>query len=326
MGTNFELTWQRGKDFYKKGNYENAIKYLEKSLRDSNHRIDAYNLLFKIYFKIGLFDQARILLNEALNYNEPSIFYNMGLLEEYEGNFNEAYKYFIECLSYKEFHNLALFNIGKIYAELGINNEAFSIYNKLLNTELYIETKLEIIYTLVRCLEYEKAFQLTDSIKYSELHSKLRDDYNDLITLLKFRMNMIENPSSLRPHKDYKSYLLLYSDDNILLEHIKKHSRQDDKYTMGCFFDNLDLSQLLRLTKEKINYLNPIFTNKVDAYRFSFDKSIGFKKDSKTRDIVVITLLGTKQIITMYPVKFSKEFDKEKFNNNEELSLKRKKL
>lgn len=60
-----------------------------------------------------------------------------------------------------------------------------------------------------------------------------------------------------------------------------------------------------------------------DMYRFRLDTPIGYKGDLITSDICVVTMIGTKDIITMYPVSLSDEFDKEGMSTSKELKLKR---
>lgn len=61
-----------------------------------------------------------------------------------------------------------------------------------------------------------------------------------------------------------------------------------------------------------------------DMYRFRLDTPIGFKGDDITSDLCVVTMIGTKDILTMYPVLLSDEFDKEGMSESKELLLKRK--
>lgn len=322
MSTNLELILEKGKTYYHKGNYEKAIIYLNKAYESPKYKLDASTILFQIYFKLGSFDKARSILKENIFLNDPTLTFNLATLEEYENNLTQALKYFTICLDYPKYHNLALLNIAKIYSELGFYKESLEILNTLLNTELYLESKLEIIYLLTRLKEYEKAYNLAIDINPEVLNNIMKKDYKELINILKYRLNDL-NLSELN-HEDYKAYLLMTNDNETLLNHIQKHQKQDERFTKGCFFKDLNLKDLLFQIQEKLESHNPIYVNKTDFYRLSLPKSIGFKGTDKTKDLTVITLLGTKQIITMYPVKFSPEFDSEKHNQDKDLQLIRK--
>lgn len=58
-------------------------------------------------------------------------------------------------------------------------------------------------------------------------------------------------------------------------------------------------------------------------YRFKLDSPTWYKGNIITSDLCVVTMIGTKDIITMYPVSLSDEFDKERFSTSEQLKLKR---
>lgn len=321
MSTNLELILEKGKTYYHKGNYEKATIYLNKACESPKYKLDASTILFQIYFKSGSFDKARSIINETTS-NDPTQSFNLATLEEYENNLTQALKHFTICLEYPEYHNLALLNIAKIYSELGFYKESLETLNTLLNTELYLESKLEIIYLLTRLEEYEKAYNLAKDINPDALNKIMKKDYNELINILKYRLNVLK--LSELNHEDYKAYLLMTSDNETLLNHIQKHQKQNERFTKGCFFKDLNLKDLLFQVQEKLESLNPIYVNKTDFYRLSLPKSIGFKGNDKTKDITIITILGTKQIITMYPVKFSKNFDSEKQNQDKDLQLIRK--
>ena len=58
-------------------------------------------------------------------------------------------------------------------------------------------------------------------------------------------------------------------------------------------------------------------------YRFRLDTPIGYKGDEITNDLCVVTMIGTKDIITMYTVQLSSEFDEEGFAHDKSITLKR---
>lgn len=314
-----ESCFKMGIEYYKSKDYEKALYYLEKVKNDKILSSKAIGIIFQIYFRHGLFNKARDVLNNT------NFYYYMGLLEEYEGNLNEAYKYFNLALQSKEGYKETLLALARVYAELGFNKEALDILNKLTETDVAIRAQFEKICLLTRTFQYQKAYQILEEINTQRLTSNTRKDYKDLIVLLKYRLNLL-NKEKFSPQTEYPAYLLVTKDDDVLLKHINLHTRQSDRYTYGCFFSNIDLNNLLNDVKEKIDSLNPIYCNKTDFYRFSFDRSIGFKGSDKTKDVTVITLLGTKQIITMYPVMFSPRFDTEKLNHDKDLQMIRRKL
>lgn len=75
--------------------------------------------------------------------------------------------------------------------------------------------------------------------------------------------------------------------------------------------------------RETIEDMNGNHFEFSDMYRFKLDTPIGYKGDLITSDLCVATIIGTKDIITMYPVSLSDEFDKEGLATSKELKLKR---
>lgn len=107
------------------------------------------------------------------------------------------------------------------------------------------------------------------------------------------------------------------------MSHIKKHKNQSEKATNGCFFKYTDIRELLLDAREKIENMNGNHFEVLDMYRFKLDTPIGYKGELITSDLCVVTIIGTKDIITMYPVTLSDEFDKEGLSTSEKLKLKR---
>lgn len=92
---------------------------------------------------------------------------------------------------------------------------------------------------------------------------------------------------------------------------------------MATFFKYTDLRKLLYDARKKIENMNSNHFEFSDMYRFRLDTPIGFKGDEITSDLCVVTMIGTKDILTMYTVLLSDEFDKEGFSTNKELKLKK---
>lgn len=117
---------------------------------------------------------------------------------------------------------------------------------------------------------------------------------------------------------------LLDKSDAPLLKHLSKHFDQTQKDNNGCFLESLDLKKLLQDAREKITTINGNHFEITDMYRFRLDEPIGFKHNELTNDLCVVTMIGTQDIVTMYPVLLSSEFDREGFSQDKAIALKRK--
>lgn len=122
---------------------------------------------------------------------------------------------------------------------------------------------------------------------------------------------------------EYALYRLFDRSDKTLLRHIDRHKNQSEKSGNGCFFEHTDTRKLLHDARDIIQNMNANHFEVSDMYRFRLDTPIGFKGNETTSDLCVVTLIGTKDIITMYPVSLSDEFDKEGLSKSKELALKR---
>ncbi len=100
--------------------------------------------------------------------------------------------------------------------------------------------------------------------------------------------------------------------------HINRHLNQEYRETSGCFFKFTDIRKLLEEVQEIIKNIRPQYSNLLNVYRMRLDTPVGFNGGVVTSDIGVTTLLGTKDIITMYPVRLSREFNTE--NNQEDFN------
>ena len=89
-------------------------------------------------------------------------------------------------------------------------------------------------------------------------------------------------------------------------------------YTRGGVTDKI-LSEI----REKINISNPTYTKGSLVFSLNLEDKIGYTEDKDLNGIGVITSIDRKKILTIYPIDFSSEFDKEGMIYSEELRLKR---
>ena len=80
---------------------------------------------------------------------------------------------------------------------------------------------------------------------------------------------------------------------------------------------------MIKEIKSRIENLNPNFDRNASVYYVSFPNLIGYSNNETTNSVKVITALGTKKIITMYPAILSSEYNSEGLQESKELSLKR---
>lgn len=157
------------------------------------------------------------------------------------------------------------------------------------------------------------------------LTPKLYQHYRILDMFLKSKLGMLRKSRfSIDLHKDYMLYRSYDDSYETFLNHIRRRLNQDLRQSKGCFFEYIDLEKLLSEVRDRIENMNSNHFEVSDMYRFRLDKPIDFKENQITSDICVVTMIGTKDIITTYSITLSEQFYIEGMSTSKELTLKRK--
>lgn len=296
---------------------EKARGSLEKLMSDPNYKNKALLTLATIELRDGRYVKARELLEGRTTYE---LKLKLGLLEEIEFNYEASKACYSECLDSKKMYTNSLLALAKLYVQTGDYESAKKLFEDLLNYEdYYIDAIYGLIIMNIVNKNYDEALNFFREIDDSKIIGGALSDYHTLRMYLFYFMG----EQIKLDYDNYRLTRLFNNDDGELLKHVEKHKEQKDRYTKGCFFDNLDLEELLDSVSDKIADMNANHFGLVDMYRFKMDRAIGLKGDSKTNDICVVTVLGTERILTMYPVDLSKKFNKEDQLYSKTLMLKR---
>lgn len=316
----------KGIEFWNNNDYRNARYYFEMAYKYNGELNDlSLSKLIQIDLREGKYAKVRNLLkNNQSDIIEFKQVY--GLLENIENNFEKSKTYYSQCMIDPDMQNKSLLAIAKLYIQTGDNEVARKMLETLqLNRKFYIQSTIGLVCLNILEENYRDAYRYLKSINSDRLTSKLLQHYQILeMYLLRNLGKLKKSDNNFDPVKDYMIYRLIDDSEDLLLKHISKHMNQRDKDTNGCFFKYTDLKKLLIDAREKIENMNSNHFEVSDMYRFRLDTPIGFKGDEETCDLCVVTMIGTKDILTMYPVLLSDEFDKEGMSESKELLLKRK--
>lgn len=324
MAQNIRDSYFNGMNCWRNNDYINARKYFEISYNDSEFRDGSLSKLLQIDLREGKYAKVRKLLEENVDSQTVQIKQVYGLLENIENNFEASKRYYSECMIDPEMQNRALLSIAKLYIQTGDNEVARKMFETL-QLNQYFKTQSTIGLICLNILEqnYKDAESLLRGINGRGLTPKLCQHYRILDLYVQYFQGKLNATNHFDPVKDYMLYRLFDHSEETLLNHIQKHMNQRDRQSNGCFFKNIDLQKLLFYAREKIENMNSNHFEVSDMYRFRLDTPIGFKGDEITSDLCVVTMIGTKDILTMYPVLLSDEFDKEGLSTSKELMLKR---
>lgn len=314
-----------GEECWKNNDYINARYWFEISYHDDNFRIESLSKLIQIEIKEGKYAKAREILNNNKDINSPVLKQIYGLLENIENNFEQSKKYYSECMITPDMQYKSLLALAKLYVQTGDYDVASKMYQTLqLNPRFYTQSTIGLTCLSIFEKRFYDAQQYMLKIDESKLTPKLTQHYRILNAYIKYFLGQLKLSDNIYdPVKDYMIYRLFDHSEQTLLSHIEQHKNQSEKATNGCFFKYTDIKRLLLDAREIIENMNGNHFEVSDMYRFKLDTPIGYKGELITSDLCVVTMIGTKDIITMYPVSLSDEFDKEGLSTSEQLKLKR---
>ncbi len=240
-------------------------------------------------------------------------------LEEAEFNYLDSLEYYQKLL--KEVNNQykTYLNMIRINIQLGNFDIAQKMTESLLKKEEYKnEAVLILSYISIIKGEYKVASNLLSNIEEKSLTLSLIYIYKRMVVYVDEKLH--DKISCLNMNDEVILSIINKDDMNMILNNIKKR----ETISKNCFTDNIDREKLLNNMLLSIRNINPNYSDMRDKYIVKLDKFIGYVENELTNYICVETILGTKNIINMYPINVSKQFDlDDNVHNN---SLKKKRL
>lgn len=136
-GMNASMLALQGSFFMEEGQYDQAVQWLEKARQESG--CFAYNINLSIaYSYLGQTDKAQKLLEETIRElpnSRAAAYYNLGLIQEHQGNKQKARDYYLKSLKEDAGFPLALRGMGEqAYQEKNLD-EAIGYYQKALRQD-----------------------------------------------------------------------------------------------------------------------------------------------------------------------------------------------
>ncbi len=311
----------------KKQNISEARSNFKVALDDPQFQGNALRRLVELDLKEGNYKNARKLLTEKSNFEEVITKFLYGRLELCEYNIQSSQQYYKDCLLDVEYQERSLLAIGQNHLQLG----DYKLAKKILETFVINPQTREVgLYNLIYLAFLEENYREAD-VLLQQLFQACQQDSKSLSQVycaqnfLKYCTKTL-NPVTdyIDPNMHYKTYRLYYNDDEAIINHLQRHKEGTAKYQDRYFFKYLDLKELLYDVKSLLDTYNPLHITGMDKYRMRLDTPIGFQAGEITYDLEVVAMMKTKEIITMYPILLSDEFDREGFSTDMELKEKRK--
>ncbi len=278
-----------GRINYQLHNYEESKKYFITLLNTSYDYVVRHEL-GKVEYALGNIGEARYYFGTSIDQGNKCSIFELGKLEFEEYNYKEAEKY----LEQLEYHNLYL---PKIKYLLGEKEDSIEGFKKLFNTRDNFQSRLYLSMIYIKDRNYEEAFNVIKDTMSSYCTT-------DSGTKLKIALSLLKelNVFFYKEYPKYDEYtysdrqVIMYDETNALSHIITNHTNHSSK---NNFSEDIDLFNLFQSIKDKMTEetQTPILTF-CDVYHIDYP-SIGSEGESTLR---IITLPGTKEIITMFPV------------------------
>ena len=324
LSNNFSAEYSQGMKYFRQSNFTEARKKFNISINDPNYKNSSFLRLIQIEIKEGKYSIARQML-DANKDEYKSISKDLyGLLESVEYNYEASKKYYDELMMNPDTQYLSLLKIAQLHMQTGDYDAAKLIIKSLrLMPQYYTRATFNLIFLAMIKHDYLEAQKLLSEIDLNTLSIKLKSQYKTMNIYISYclgKFNTLDERCYNETHY-ILSRLKHLDNDDILLNHIERHKRHD--FTTGYFFESLDFKLLLEEVRNRIKNMNASHFEISDMYKFKLDRPIGCIGGIITNDICATTIIGTENIITLYPVLLSDEFDKEGNCTSKELKLKR---
>lgn len=143
---------------YQAGKLTQAKYTCRRILKMDSGNAGILNLLGVIYFRRGHYDDAIRYFGKALRF-EPrfvDVYANLGLVAKEQGNTDQAIKYFVKAIEINPFFAVAYYNLGYIYHDKGHLTEAVTYYRKAVECN---PAFFEACYNLGNALSEKKQFR-----------------------------------------------------------------------------------------------------------------------------------------------------------------------
>ena len=211
----------------------------------------------------------------------------LGKLEILEGNYIQAQTCFYKILSIKNDENksCAIQEILNLNIKLGHYEEALVYLEKLINTD--------------------KSLDIREVEKYK--------------FYLEYNLKEINNKRKINGY--FNNQLVEYSEIKAI-NYIGFNSNENKNVIHNIFNNDVEIKSLFNRMKDEIKQLEPVNFGIYDKYTIELENVIGSVRNIDTNLLCIVTICGTKNIISMFPVLNKNRLNNKKIIKSKELSLK----
>lgn len=234
----------------------------------------------------------------------------LGRINILNKKYNDAREYFDKCA---ENTNSYWLTNDRIRLEIlaGEYDRAFSLIEELGKDGNEIESLSRMTNLCIKMKDYKRAYRL-----FTKLSAKTNSitGYNSYLALLNQELSL---PLELAEDKSYTVSQILNYSSAAMIEHVSEHLDFNDKEMHSVFYPEnnvMRLSSNIALNPEDI-----IESTVADKYLVKYPKAGLDYLGNETDYVAVITIAGTKKVLTVYPARanlYSNYFNEVKSYSN----------
>lgn len=315
----------QAKEYFDQGDWTNARKCYLELYREGDKREAIGYRLVQLDLKLSLYQEARTILEE-IDSQEPYFLKLHCNLETNEYNFKTAEK---TIYSFMQKDNNQIEGL-KLLVENFLNTGEYETARKiasslLFDQEYYFKTFQRLIQLDILTGDYEKAFYQLNRIDPLRLQDKqVRAWYNYYSQFICKKLNLEESPEIA--FDNYRHNIILHPEQNkeMATQHIKKHELGNamNRNEFASFFALTDYEKLYDVVRNKIQASRPIYFAQDSMYAIPMETPIGMMDGKISSDIEAVVVFNQEEIITMYPISLSKDFNKEGYCYQKKMGVK----
>lgn len=311
----------KSKEFIKQKNIEEAYIRLKKLMKKDSENYAIRLEFAKVLIDMNNLSRARRILESLIDSkNKNYAILELGKLSVIEGDFYKAREYFESLLNTTNI-TYGLLELGKLEILEGNYIQAQTCFYKILsikNDENKSCAIQEILNLNIKLGHYEEALVYLEKLINTDKSLDIRE-VEKYKFYLEYNLKEINNKRKINGY--FNNQLVEYSEVKAI-NYIGFNSNENKNVIHNIFNNDVEIKSLFNRMKDEIKQLEPVNFGIYDKYTIELENVIGSVRNIDTNLLCIVTICGTKNIISMFPVLNKNRLNNKKIIKSKELSLK----